>query len=377
MFVAVFLMTGVIFTDGSVAGSSMNPPPIPLMVVRANLSTTVYVVTTDNEFEANNPASCGTGCFLLRRTTDNGALFRFETLPPLHYESDSLTGNLDQLVFANTEDGYALIGVGVPTSLYVTLDGAGSWHRAKIASGVTILGFAATSNQLYAVVARCSKSMACTQYQLARSNLNARRWTLVALPKWPLHMGVGMGAYGSTVWLTQQSTRTVWLLTSRNRGATFTRSSAPDIGSVYACRMTATSDETIWADCPTGMEVSFLYSGDGGTTWIRVPNGQFSGTGGGFFDPVSSALAYLDFGSANSPGAKNLYRITDAGRSVKAVGELPCKMADGLVFTDATHGFAACDQNNSYASTVLLQTSNGGISWKKNASFYDPFAGNG
>jgi photosystem II stability/assembly factor-like uncharacterized protein len=354
----------------------MNPAPIPLMVVRANDSATVYVVTTDNEFEVSKPSSCGTACFLLRRTTDNGALFRFVALPPIHYESDSLTGNLDQLVFANTEDGYALLGVGVPTSLYVTLNGAGSWHRVMIARGVTILGFTATSHELYAVLARCTKSMACTDYRIARSNLTARTWTVVPLPMWPLHVGVGMGASGSTVWLTQQSTQTVWLLTSHNQGATFTRRSAPEIGSVYACRMTATSKVTLWADCPTGMAVSFLYSGDGGTTWNRIPDGQFSGTGGGFFDPVSSSLAFLDFGPADSPGAKNLFRITNDGLSVKAVGKLPCKVADGLVFIDAKHGFAACDQNNTYASTVLLQTSNGGISWKRNASFYDPFAGN-
>jgi photosystem II stability/assembly factor-like uncharacterized protein len=169
----------------------------------------------------------------------------------------------------------------------------------------------------------------------------------------------------------------VWLLTSHDQGQTFTRKSSPEIGSVYACRMTATSNKTLWADCPTGMAVSFLYSGDGGATWNRVPDHTFMGTGGGYFDPVSSTLAYLDFGPADSPGAKNLYRISNEGSTVKAVGKLPCKIADGLVFTDALHGFAACDKNQTYASTVLLQTSNGGLTWKENASFYDPFAGNG
>jgi photosystem II stability/assembly factor-like uncharacterized protein len=343
------------------------------MVVRANDSSTVYVVSTDNEFQANHPAACGMGCFLMRRTTDGGAHFSYLALPPIHYESDSLTGNLDQLIFATGDDGYALMGVSTSTTLYVTLDGAGSWHREVIARGTTILGFSATSSELYAVVAKCSKSSACTDYEIARSPLTAREWTLTPLPKWPADTGVGMGAFGSTVWLTQQSTRTVWLLTSHDGGTTFTRKSAPEIGSVYACRMTATSGVTLWADCPTGMAVSFLYSGNSGTTWNRVPDRQFSGTGGGYFDPVSSTLAYLDFGPADSPGAKNFYRITDKGLDVKAVGKLPCKIADGLVFTDALHGFAACDQNDSYLSTVFLQTSDGGRTWHRNASFYDPF----
>jgi photosystem II stability/assembly factor-like uncharacterized protein len=377
LFLVVTLVTsGVALATSANASASMNPAPIPLMVVRVNDSSTVYVVTTSNEFEAKKPAACGSGCFLLRQSTDDGALFRYKSLPRIHYESDSLTGNLDQLVFATADDGYALMGVGAPTSLYVTLDGAGSWRREVIARNTTILGFTATTRELYAVIANCSKSLACTHYQLARSTLTARTWSFVPLPEWPTDVGVGMGAYGSTVWLTQQSTQTVWLLTSHDQGTTFTRKSAPEIGSVYACRMTATSSMTLWADCPTGMAVSFLFSGDGGTTWNRVPDRQFSGTGGGFFDPVSRSLAYLDFGPADSPGSKNLYRITNDGLSVKAVGKLPCKIADGLVFIDAQHGFAACDQNSSYASTVFLQTSNGGVTWKKNASFYDPFAGN-
>jgi photosystem II stability/assembly factor-like uncharacterized protein len=351
----------------------MNPAPVPLMVVRANQSATVYVVSTDNEFQAKRPSACGTGCYLMRRTTDGGAHFSYLSLPPIHYEADSLTGNLDQLVFANSDDGYALMGVGTPTTLYVTLNGAGSWHREVIASGTMILGFTATSHELYAVVAHCSKSSVCSHYEIARSALTAQAWTVSPLSKWPRDVGVGMGAFGSTVWLTQQSTQTVWLLTSHDGGTTFTRKSAPGIGSVYACRMTATSPTTLWADCPTGMAVSFLYSGDSGTTWNRVPDGQFAGTGGGFFDPVSNALAYLDFGPADSPGTRNLYRITDEGLDLKAVGKLPCKIANGLVFIDALHGFAACDQNDTFPSTIFLQTTNGGRTWHRNASFYDPF----
>jgi len=41
----------VTLTIASDAGSSMNPPPIPLMVVRINDSKTVYVVSTDNLFD--------------------------------------------------------------------------------------------------------------------------------------------------------------------------------------------------------------------------------------------------------------------------------------------------------------------------------------
>jgi len=375
LFAAVVLvLTGCGLVASRNTGASMNPPPVPLMVVGVSGTRTVYVVSTSNIFDSKHPAACGIGCYLLKRTTDGGTHFSYRDLPRTTYTSDSLTGTLDQLVFANAHDGYALMGSAVPTRLYVTRDGAGTWTRKVIASGTTILAFAATRTELYAVVANCSRSMACSDLRFARSSLSGANWTVSPLPRWPAHMGVGMGAFGSTVWLTQQSRKyNVLLLTSHDSGAHFSQAVAPDLGSVYACHVTATSAASLWAECPTGMLVSFYYSGNGGVTWNHLPSRQFAGTGGGYFDPVSSSLAYLVFGLANASGPRNLYRVTNKGLTMTAVGKLKCASVNDLVYTDALHGFAACFQHDTWASSVLLRTSDGGITWGRVNSFYNPF----
>ena len=111
--------------------------------------------------------------------------------------------------------------------------------------------------------------------------------------------------------------------------------------------------------------VLLLDSGDGGTSWNRAPTNQFMGTGGGAFDPVSSDLAYLDYGLTLPSGARNLYRITNSGRTMTAVGRLAGNNVYGLVFTDATHGLAACVRDSTDATTYLLRTSDGGATWRR------------
>ncbi len=370
--VVLLLLSGLVITTQRPAEASMNPPLVPLMLAGVSGTHTVYVVSTSNLFDSSHPSACGFGCYLLERTTDGGAHFKVLDLPRTSYLNDSLTGTLDQLVFANTSDGYALMGAGAPRSLYVTLNGGGSWHRENIASGTEILRFAATTSHVVAVVARCGSATPCTDFRLATSPLPADHWTLSPLANWPVGMGVGLGAFGSTIWLTQQTHSTVKLMTSHNLGVTFTERSAPRLGSVYACYMTATSDASLWAECPTGMASSFFYSSTGGLTWNIIPVRQFSNTGGGFFEPVSSSLAFLALGRSDSLGARNFYDVTNQGRSLTPAGKLPCNIVNGLVFTDPTHGFAACDELNSFASTILLKTSNGGATWSPATSFYSP-----
>ena len=71
------------------------------------------------------------------------------------------------------------------------------------------------------------------------------------------------------------------------------------------------SPTALWAECPTGMLASFFYSGDAGVHWTSVSRYEYSGTGGGAFDPVSSSLAYLDFGPYASR-AKDLSSIASS-----------------------------------------------------------------
>jgi hypothetical protein len=272
-----------------------------------------------------------------------------------------MLGNLNRLVFATTQHGYILLQ-GPTTTLQVTADGAKNWHREVIAPGFSILDLTTTESELYAVIARCPKLGECTDYQFARSSLSASKWSFSSLSHWLSVYGVGMGAFGSNVWLNQQTASAVVMLTSHNQGRTFIRSTVAKLGSVSACSITATSATALWAQCPTGMMVSFFHSSDGGVIWNALPTDQFSGTGGGAFYPVSSTVAYLAYGLNNSRSSRNFYRVTNEGRTMTAVGKLMCTSIVGMEFTSSMDGLVACYLGNQ-ANTSLLHTSDGGSTW--------------
>jgi hypothetical protein len=174
-----------------------------------------------------------------------------------------------------------------------------------------------------------------------------------------------LDVYDADVWANLQGPRLPLLFTSHNGGRTFTESSKPLLGSVSACNLTPMSPTAVWAECPTGMLVSFFYSSDAGVHWTSISRYEYAGTGGGAFDPVSSSLAYLNYGTF-SGRAKDLYVITNSGHTMTAVGNLACSSTNYLVFSDATRGLTICQKNfTDSSSTYLLRTLDGGRSWTK------------
>jgi hypothetical protein len=107
--------------------------------------------------------------------------------------------------------------------------------------------------------------------------------------------------------------------------------------------------------------------------WVNVSGLGYAGTRGGHFDPVSSSLAYLDYGQTGPSRPKNLFRITNAGRTSTTAGVVRCDDVSGLVFTDANHGLAICDHFYELASTDLVGTSDGGATWSRALSFVERF----
>lgn len=127
--------------------------------------------------------------------------------------------------------------------------------------------------------------------------------------------------------------------------------------------MTATSAVTLWAQCPTGMEEQFYFSDDGGARWTLIsPVSQISGTGGAYFDPVSTSTGYLDVGFPHD----DLFRITKDAHSHRFEGTLKCD--DPLVFTTASDGLTLCGGLSSRSSR-LLRTTDGGATWTRVTNF--------
>ena len=85
--------------------------------------------------------------------------------------------------FANVNDGYAIVGVTDPTALYMTLNGARTWHRVTMGKDVTTLGLTTTANSIIAITGVCSRSgLSCHDYRIARSSFEAQQWTSSTMP---------------------------------------------------------------------------------------------------------------------------------------------------------------------------------------------------
>ena len=327
-----------------------------LMLVRAGSSSTVFILTS---------RSCTTKpCLKLLRTDNEARSSTAVTLPPVGAQQGAPMGDLERMIFVNQEEGFISEVSGRGSILYETLDGARSWYKVSTPKDVDVGGFAATTKDLYLVTMRCSKQKngneGCLDYRLARSSLKARVWKSTPLPNgknYPWGFLGNVVAFGDRVWTTEGA-KWYLLVSSHNSGRTMTTSSSRDLMSVAGCELSAESTTALWAECPTGMQDSFASSTNGGATWRNSRVGQFMGTGGGWFDPVSSDLAVLDYGGTGQ--ARNIFRMTSSSAAVTPVGHLSCTGVTSMVFLDESEGLAACSDGR---STELLRTTDGGASW--------------
>jgi hypothetical protein len=359
--VAALSLLPVTGTLVSSAGASQKPLT-PLTIIHVRGSTLVYVLATTGCAQPS--------CLRLLRTSVDATSFALATLPPVRSLHGSLTGTIDSIQFANARDGYAIVGATGPTSLFVTLNGARTWHRVVVQKGARTLGLTTATNAIYAITGVCSSSdTTCGDYHIARSPLSANRWT-----GWKMPIGhsakTGVwgfpyvpAAYGSEVWISEQPPGPAVIFYSRDSGRSFQKLITPELGSVNACGLIPESAVALWAECPTGMQESFFYSKNAGTSWTQIPQQQFFGTGGGFFDPVSASLGYLDYGAM-----RPLVRITTSPRTATKVGVLSCSKIDssvnGLIFTNAHDGLALCSPGDGQSLGRLERTINGGRTWR-------------
>lgn len=312
-------------------------------------------------------------CVRLARTSNDGATFTAVTPPPVAGATQVQYANSDELVFANPKVGFAEVGLVSPSTFYVTFNGAKTWQREKMPFGNRISGFTTTAKNVYVVTAKFEKRLnegdgGDRDYRLAQSSLSSLHWSSTRIPNSNFTWGFlgPIAAFGPNIWISEQRHREL-LVTSHNYGRTLTTAVLPfpALASVAGCALTATSLVSLWAECPTGMQEQFYYSDDGGAQWTLIdPVTQIMGTGGGYFDPVSADLGYLDVGLFSD----DLYRITDDAHSDKLVGTFKCGGVNPLVFTSAANGLALCAGNYSPPSR-LFRTANGGAAWTRVRAF--------
>jgi hypothetical protein len=333
--------------------------PRAIRVVPVNGSSEIYLIVREGCKEIR--------CLHLLRTSDNVSTFSTVSLPPIASERGAPTGTLNELDFANVDVGYAVEGASFSTALFATYDGARSWRKLALPKGDSIASLTATSRFLYVVTMRCKKrvddNVGCTNYQLRRSTLKNRLQVVTDIPNgrsYPWGFLGNVVGSGNNVWLSEGAKWSL-LVSSHNDGTTLTTASKPKLYGTAGCALSAMSTTSLWAACPGGMQSVFFFSRDAGRTWNTVHAKQWFGTGGGYFDPVSSNVAYLDYGET-AKGA-NLFRITNFGRTVTGVGRLVCPDLWSLNFTTSATGFALCTSN--YSTAILERTVNGGVSWSR------------
>jgi hypothetical protein len=354
---------------------------VPQLVVRAGTSNVLYVLYS---------ATCdGRPCYRLTRSANGGRTFTKVTTPPISSGStyaDSGTGSLDQLVFANAQDGYATENIwGKQSDLYATFDGGRSWHREHIKGAQFIQSLTTSPTAFYVVTEQCDPlHITCTDLQLARTPLRASNWTSTPIPKRFLSAGtpsdgLQVAASGARIWILEQSNDFQKLAISTNDGKSFSVHSEPGLTGAATCQLTATSTTSLWATCAQGNELSELsFSGDGGDHWtssslslkVTVTSKGNKRTlvqllSFGNFDPVAGNVAYATDGFDSTPGHE-IYQLA-AGRSgaFRVVGSLPTsKHFYLLTFTNSKQGlaYAFIDQG---AQDPLWSTDNGGKTWRK------------
>ena len=341
-----------------VAAGSPSTVLTPIILARAGSSDVVFVLAT---------TSCPQGpCLRLARTDDNGASFTDATTPPVAPVAGQVAGSIDQLVFVSPRVGYVLeVARGVST-VYATTDGARTWGAVWTAHGVQVTDLAATAGAAYVVTSVCARqangNTGCTRYRLEHFDVASRHWSSTPIPNgrdFPWGFLGNAAAYAGRVWLTEGAKWSI-VVTSDDRGRTLVAHDVPTLGSTAGCYLTATSLMVLWAQCPGGMQSQFFRSGDGGATWTLVPAGQWSGTGGGFFDPVSGNVALLDYGLHSGPFT--IFRVTDDGRRLVGVGRSPCSDVTSAAFVSATRGIALC---GNYPTYHVVRTSDAGARWVK------------
>jgi hypothetical protein len=330
-------------------------PPQPLLVAHVPGTSVLYVVGS---------VTCSKApCLRLYRTNVAASLFTPAALPPVGPAAGSVTGTLDDLVFATASVGFALIGTPGATRLYGTVDGARTWRRWTVTVPGVAESIATTAASVYLEVAYCAVTVPyCQNFRLASSPLTSDRWTSTRIPVSATSAAGSffgpVAAYGSNVWITETGSR-AFIAHSSDSGRHLSLIETPELLAVTGCRLTATSPIALWAQCSTGMLEGFWFSGNDAQAWTYVSTPRpVSGTGGGYFDPVSSTLAYL----AGGASFDTLERITDAARTVTAVGRLACPDLLALVFVDVDHGLAAC---SAYTWSYLERTDDGGATWHR------------
>lgn len=277
------------------------------------------------------------------------------------------------LVFANSEDGYALPALESGGQAYYTSDGAKTWRHLPAPLAPSLVGVVVAGGHFYGLIYTCTttKGVKHCSYRLGRSSLGTPAWSSVAIP------GAGgveegsasIAATGDVIWTylePQKAGAEPVILKTGKKLLHFSKLAEPALVSVATCDMALMTTSTAWVSCPTGMMVSWLRTTDGGhhfTHWWET-----SGTGGDAFDPLSATVAYRYTGEVGPGAPRTLGLTTNGGKSFVPVAHLSLSGGSQgeLAFVSEQDGYALSPAGGAAGAerSALRYSSDGGREWQ-------------
>jgi hypothetical protein len=351
------------------AGSAASKVPFaPAIVARAGTTNVLYVLSESSTCSVRE-------CLRLERSNNGGRTFIAESVPPVTKVLGGTTAPIDNLYFANPNDGYAeeFTSTGAKwetTSLFLTHDGGRTWSTESIAPHDSVYGFASSSRYFYAVTEECTvgRKGRCSHIQLNRSAVGTSTWEKLQIPRQILKYwgGIQVAAFGSRVWLSTQDQDSApfspYLATSRNSGDSFTVAAQPQLSSAGSCGLLPVSEEVLWAECDQGMmQGDILYSRDGGSRWQFNQNSQLGRFAFGVFEPVGTVAYFI-----NEMAPRTFFLATNEASTPRAIGVMPGDFTWMTIdMTNGKQGLALSQGAGGSSLDILWRTTDGGEHWTR------------
>jgi hypothetical protein len=290
----------------------------------------------------------------LFRTTDAGRHFTEVAGPRSPSRFTRWPDRVRSLTFADARRGYALVGDGWPAEHVMRTGDAGrTWRRDDVPGHWKgVLGLAGTGDEEFAVVLRHGRCSCRTD--LFRQRVGTSHWHLVrALPRRDADSGVGLAAWGRSIWLTLGvgSSRHPVGLFSSDAGRLVARM---PVTNAVSCGLAATSPSSAWVTCSTGMLEAFSRYDRRHLATLPVWGYGTADTG---LDALSADVAVFFTRS----GKSGIYLTTDGGRTFTRRSSFPALGArgDGVQPSFFSPRLALAV----VAGRRVLRSTDGGVTW--------------
>jgi hypothetical protein len=312
--------------------------------------------------------ACGeTRCLHLYLARDDDSSTR---VTPLRYSSRALPpygrlartpqGTVMAMLFVTPQIGYILEGNSEAQHLFVTTNGARSWHQSSIPRDDTIWGLTATSSHLYALFLHCSSATdGCNYMELVHAPLRASYWRGVKIPVGNFYdepLGAVAG-HGEMEMFTELSKEGETIYVSHNGGRSFVSSTHPNLKGSRGCALMAEDVQRVWAVCTSATHESFHLTDDSGSSWSVFVRQPHNVEPTGIFALAGSDFAYVYTGGSRG----NIVRMNLGANREHVVGTIGCDSVANMSFVNTSDGYAICNLAN--GATALVRTKSGGESW--------------